>query len=141
MIYPPLQGTGTSPDWFFVNTESCGGRAESLSLFLGFPGYIGFFSVGIKSRGHPRGPQARGRALGGAPPRIVHASGLLSGIFLLQYFLYFPKIFSVNFQPIPRTFISAQKNNTMVVLLKTASVRVSSNKIIPKSYKITVNMA
>ena len=33
------------------------------------------------------------------------------------------------------------KNNTMAILLKTASVRVSSNQVIPKSYKTIVNMA
>ena len=33
------------------------------------------------------------------------------------------------------------KNNTMVILLKTASVRVSSMQIIPKPYKNVVNMA
>jgi hypothetical protein len=33
------------------------------------------------------------------------------------------------------------KNNTAAVLLKTASVRVSSNQIIPKPYRIVINMA
>ena len=33
------------------------------------------------------------------------------------------------------------KNNTTVVLLKTASVRISSMQIIPKPYKFVVNMA
>ena len=33
------------------------------------------------------------------------------------------------------------KNNTTVILLKTSSVRVSSMQIIPKPYKIIVNMA
>ena len=40
-----------------------------------------------------------------------------------------------------RTLIFCTKNNTMVVLLKTASVRVSSNQIIPKPYRIVINMA
>jgi hypothetical protein len=33
------------------------------------------------------------------------------------------------------------KNNTTVVLLKTTSVRVSSSQIIPKPYRIVINMA
>jgi acetylornithine/N-succinyldiaminopimelate aminotransferase len=37
-------------------------------------------------------------------------------------------------------FYFCTKNNTMVVLLKTTSVRVSSMQIIPKPYKIVVNM-
>jgi hypothetical protein len=38
-------------------------------------------------------------------------------------------------------FYFCTKNNTTVVLLKTTSVRVSSNQIIPKSYRIIINMA
>ena len=48
----------------------------------------------------------------GVPRGVPEACGLWvdpSGNFLRQYFLYIPKIFSVKFQVIPRTFISAQK--------------------------------
>ena len=78
-------------------TEACGGGTPDLGFFLGVTGFIGELGVGIKSGGLPRGPQARGTRPRGAPPRLVAASGLLSGIFLLLYFLYFPKIFSENF--------------------------------------------
>ena len=140
--FPLRQGAGTGSRLVFRGYRSLR-RRNSRSRFLS-GGFLIYWSTWRWNhvRGCSRDPQARGaRPTGGAPPRLVAASGLLSGIFLVQYFLYFPKIFSVNFQPIPRTFISAQKNDTMVVLLKTASVRVSSNKIIPKSYKIIVNMA
>ena len=72
-----------APDWFFVATKACGGGTPDLGFFLGLTGFIGVLGVGIKSGGLPRGPQARGRALGGPPPRLVAALGLLSGIFLL----------------------------------------------------------
>ena len=38
-------------------------------------------------------------------------------------------------------FYFCTKNNTTVVLLKITSVRISSNQIIPKPYKIVINMA
>ena len=49
-------------------------------------------------------------------------------LILSQVFFIYSKIFFVDFQVIPSTFISAQ-NNTMAILLKTASVRVSSIQI------------
>ncbi len=52
----------------------------------------------------PGGPQAR-------PPRLVANGWTPSGWFFRKYFLYIPKIFSVNFQVISRTFISAQKQH------------------------------
>ena len=109
MVSPSGRVPERAPDWFFVATEACGGGTPDLDFFLGVLVFIGILGIGIKSGGLPRGPQAMGARPRGAPPRLVAASGLLSGIFLLQYFLYFPKIFSVNFQPIPRTFISARK--------------------------------
>ena len=101
-----------APDWFFVATEACGGRTPDLSSVMGFLGFIGVVGVGFTSRGPTGSPRGRGRALGvEAPSTLVVASGLSSGSFLLQYFLYFPKIFPVDFQRIPRTFISAQKQH------------------------------
>ena len=74
------------------------------------------------------GHEIGGRALGGARPlsrgQVV---GPLAFIFC-QYFLYFPKVISVDFQVIPRTFVFYTINNTMAVLLKTTSVRVNSFK-------------
>ena len=46
--------------------------------------------------------------LGGRPTLMDRVWGPWSWFFW-QYFLYIPKIFSVKFQVIPRTFISAQK--------------------------------
>ena len=67
--------------------------------------------VGIRVRGVPGAPQAcRVRPRGVAtPPWLVARWQPLSGWFFHQYFLLIPKIFSINFQVNPRTFISAQK--------------------------------
>ena len=52
---------------------------------------------------------------GGMPRGVGRAPTLVDRVwapwpwFFRQYFLYIPKIFSVDFQVIPRTFISAQK--------------------------------
>ena len=43
------QGTGTPPDWFFIDTESCGGGAESLGLFFGVSNIWEF--IGIEGGG------------------------------------------------------------------------------------------
>jgi hypothetical protein len=82
--------------------------------------------------GLPEAPGAhnpKGRALGVvAPPELVAPGWPPSGSSLRQYFLYIPKIIFVNFHPI-RELIFLHKNNTMAILLKTASVRVSSFQI------------
>ena len=68
-----------------------------------------------------------GHEVGGAPPPSW-TGGVSPGLHLLQvFFIYCIKI-SKKFHAIPRTFISVQKN-TMVILLKTASVQVSSIEI------------
>ena len=134
---PLRQGAETGLDWFFEDSGACSGGIPDLGYFLEVSVFIGIFGIGLTSGGFlTLGARPRG-----APSTLVVASGLLSDIFSFQYFLYFPKIFSVNFQLVLRTFISAQKNNTTVVLLKTTSVQVSSIQIIPKPYKIVVNMA
>ena len=46
--------------------------------------------------------------MGGAPHRCGHAVGPFTWFFQ-KYFLLIPKVMSVKFQGIPRTFISAQK--------------------------------
>ena len=61
---------------------------------------------------------------GGVPTTLVDRVWPPWSWFFRQYFLLIPKIFSVKFQVIRRTFIS-----TMAILLKTASVRVSSIQI------------
>ena len=82
-----------APDWFFVAIEACDSGTPDLGFFLGVSGFIGIIGVGFTSGGPTRRRQGMG-----APSTLVVASGLLSDIFLFQYFLYFPKIFSVNFQ-------------------------------------------
>ena len=65
------------------------------------------------SKGAPQGLyQAGGAPQGvGAPSILVGPTGLPSGNSSFQYFLYFPEKIFVDFQRIPRTFISAQKQD------------------------------
>lgn len=72
-----------------------------LSIFFSPRKWI--YGVGVEVGGAPGGPRGRGRA----PPSwtgCVPMALILSPVFLL-----IPKIISVDFQVIPRTFISAQK--------------------------------
>ena len=48
---------------------------------------------------------------GGRTPTLVYRVWAPWPWFFHKYFLYIPKIISVDFQPIPRTFISAQKQH------------------------------
>ena len=113
-----------------------------LGLFLGVSEYIGFLGVGFTRRWATRGPQdtrvrQRGLARPGGlwPPR--GSSGPPTKLLV-------PLLFQKNRQKVSlhlENFYFCTKNNTTVVLLKTASVRVSSNQIIPKPYRIVINMA
>ena len=68
MIYPLPHGNGMPPDWFFVDTESCGGGAESLGLVLMVSIFIGFLAL-VSREGGPRGEHVTlGRAGGLARP-------------------------------------------------------------------------
>ena len=122
--------------------EACGSGVEVLALFLGVSLFIGFLALVSHEDGHrgENNPPGQARPLWCA----------LVGCALLVALLALPRSFGglfcsikivKKFQLIWRTFIFAQKNNTTVVLLKIASVRVSSMQIIPKPYKIIVNMA
>ena len=128
----PEQGFGR--DRF--GAEACGGGVEVLGFFLGFSIFIGIFGVGFTSRGCPRGPQARGRA----PQACGSLSHLLAHL-RCSVVLFWSIKNHRKFSAHSENLYFCTKNNTTVVLLKTASVRVSSNKIIPKSYRIIVNMA
>ena len=58
--------------------------------------------------GPPGGPRGRGRALGGRPHPRDQGVGPLT-LIISPVFLLIPEISSVEFQVIPRTFVSAQK--------------------------------
>ena len=94
--------------------------------------------------------------LGGAPREAQHTRARLGpqacpgGLCPLVLFWPSHKASGVSFVPKTnrqkvssnsKNFYFCTKNNTTVVLLKTASVRVSSMQIIPKPYKSVVNMA
>ena len=88
-----------------------------MELELASEGFQGAHEVG----GAPRrggAPHPRGQGVG--PLVFIFGKDFL--LFILRY--------SVEFQVIPRTFIFCTKNNIMAILLKTASVRVSSIQII-----------
>ena len=93
-------------------------RDESFSLIFSPRKWI--YGVGVEVGGASGGPRGRG-----APPTLVDRLWAPWPWFFRQYFLYFPKVISVDFQVILRTFVFCTINNTMAVLLKTTSVRVS----------------
>ena len=76
-----------------------------------------------------RGPTRQGARPGGRrAPTLMDRVWAPWPWFFRQYFLLIPKIISVKFQVIPRTLF-LHINNTMAILLKTSSVRVSSIQI------------
>jgi hypothetical protein len=140
MVSPSGRVPEQAPDWFFVATEACGGVTSDLGLFLEVLVFIGGVGVGDKSRGPTRRQQGRGRALGGRPPPLWLPLDSSPIYFCSSSFIFSKKILR-KFLAHSENFYFCTKNDTTVVLLKTASVRVSSNQIIPKPYRIVVNMA
>ena len=102
-------------------------RDESFSLI--FSPRMWIYRVGVEVGGAPGGPRDRGPRLGGrrAPTLMDRVWG--PGLDSFAIFLY---IFQKYSQLIFRSFrelLFLHKNNTMAILLKTASVRVSSIQI------------
>ena len=88
------------------------------------------YAVRVEVSGASGGPRGRGTPRGvGRAPTLVDRWWAPWPWFFRQYFLYFPKLISLDFQVIPRTFVFCTINNIMAVLLKIASVRVSSIQI------------
>ena len=112
-------------------TEVCGGGTSDLSYVLGFSGIIRGGGIGFTSGGPTGGARGRGRAL--------HPSGSLGPplryLFVPVFFIFSENIVR-KFSAHSENFYFCTRNDTMVVLLKTASAWVSSNQIIPKSYKV-----
>src|SRR3989337_1666713 len=65
MVSPSGRVPERAPDWFFVNTEACGGGNPDLGLFLEVSVFIGADGLGNKSGGPPRGSQAHQARPGG----------------------------------------------------------------------------
>ena len=130
-----------APDWFLVATEAFGGRTPDLGYFLEVWGFIGEVGVENKSggpTGSPRGTGARPRGWARTAPSWgpwdsppVDFCSSIFYIFQKNSLLIFIAF---------RELLFLHKNNTTVVLLKTMSVRVSFNQIIPESYKTILNM-
>ena len=90
---------------------------------LVFPGKIGFYSVRLRVCGATRGGQPTwARQEGGAPWWVVPTQVPPSGGSWLQTFLLLWNNSPKGFIPF-RELLFLHKNNTMVVLVKTASVR------------------
>ena len=115
---------------FTTNSAGVTKRRSQVDIFL---------VVSAGPRGSPRGTGARPRGWARPPPSWGPWDSppvtLRSSIFL-----YFPEKISVDFQRIPRTFISAQKHHHGSSIENSVS-RVSSNQIKRKSCKNIVNMA
>ena len=81
------------------------------TFYLIFSPWNGIYRVGVEVDGASGGPRDRGARPGGggAPPTLVDRVWGPWPWFFHQYFLLIPKIFSMKFQVILRTFISAQK--------------------------------
>jgi len=78
-------------------------RDESFSLI--FPPWTWIYRVGVEDGGAPGRPRGRGAR----PPPSGTGCGPPGVDSFASIFLLISKIFSVKFQVIPRTFISAQK--------------------------------
>ena len=65
-----------APRWDLVDTESCGSGIKFLAPYLIVWRYAGIYRRKEYVGGASRGPQGRGRALGGAPSTLVTASWL-----------------------------------------------------------------
>ena len=75
MIDAPSGGAPEqAPRWDLMDTESYSGGIRVLAPCLIVWGYVGIYRRKKYVGGATRGPQGRGRALGGAPPTLVTAS-------------------------------------------------------------------
>ena len=87
------------------------------------------YRVGVEVGGAPGGPRGRGRPRGaGAPPPSWKGCGPPGLDSFANIFYYFQKSSPWSFRSF-RELLFLHKDNTMAILLKTASVRVSSIQI------------
>ena len=100
-----------------------------VSSLLFFSLWKQIYRVGVGVRGHPGGPRGRGRALGGRPPPSWTGCGPPGLHLWWRFFIIYSKIFR-GVSGHSENFYFLHKINTMAILLKTASVRVSSIQLI-----------
>ena len=87
------------------------------------------YRVGVEVGGAPGSPRGRGRAQGvGAPPTLVDRVWALWPSSFASIFYIFLKYYPLIFRSF-RELLFLHKNNTMAILVKTTSVRVSSIQI------------
>ena len=88
------------------------------------------YRVGVEVGGASGGPRGRGRAPGGwaRPPPLWTGCGSPSVDYFANIFYLFQKYFPWSFSSF-RELLFLYKSNTMVILLKTASIQVSSIQI------------
>ena len=130
-----------------MDTEACDGRTSDLGLFLIVSLFIGFLAsvsrkigLEVSTTHHAMGWAPGAPWVVGAPPGLWLPREASSPALVLQGSLLSIKNHR-KFSARSENFNFCTQNDTTVVLLKAASVRVSSNQIIPKPYKIVVNMA
>ena len=125
-------------EWFVVAIEAFVGETSDLGLSQGFFKYLTIYMAKRWCGRPPRwaqptrarlGPQAHPGGLCPHEAPLWYFSGLSWGILSIKN--------HHKFLAILRIFISAPKTT---FLLKTTSVRVSSNQFIPKSCKNIINM-
>ena len=136
MMMPPSVGCQRGPRLVF-----CGYRGLRRRNFRSrsSSGSLGIYMRGWR-REQVRDPTGSPRGIGARPPPSWGPRDSPSVDFYSSIFYIFQKNSLLIFIAF-RELLFLHKNNTTTVLLKTASVRVSSNQIIPKSYKTIVNMA
>ena len=92
-------------DTYFAQLEK---PRKSMRNYFGF--YKKYWAEEVQEGSHQEATSLPG-ATRGAPGGLVGSQLHPSGWFWRQYFLYIPQKIPVNFQVIPRTFISAQKQH------------------------------
>ena len=121
-------------DRFLVATEACCG--ETPDWFLS--GSLGTYRRSWH-RSLVKGPHRGSMRQGARPPPSWGPRESPTVTLCSSIFYNFQKKSPLIFRAF-RELLFLHKNNTIVVLLKTASVRVSSNEIIPKACKNVINM-
>ena len=85
MIESPSGRSRKAPIWDLTGTEACGGGKVFWWTLMIFGEYLRIYRGGVRVKGHPGGPQARGAPLGlracGLLGTLLALSAILLGVF------------------------------------------------------------